>query len=111
MSAHLSSHLSSSSPSLSASGGSSDIVTWKTIGIGTLCVVGAIVIAWLAHTAATERLLRERQLLSEMAAESRAMCEKWGMPAGSTKHAECLDDIRKLRDDLGRRIAEEFEPY
>lgn len=98
-------------PGVSASDGSSQIISFRTIGIGTVFVLAAVFIAWLSHTAAGERLIREQERLNEMAAESHALCEKWGMPLGSSKHDACVADIQTVRDNHARRIALEEEPF
>jgi hypothetical protein len=89
----------------------SDIVTFKVIAIGTVFVLFAVCIGWLAHAAAGERLIREQARLNDMADESRALCEKWGMPAGSAKHLTCIGDIQAVRERHEKRIAEESEPF
>jgi|SRR6185312_3949397 len=91
--------------------GSSDILSFKVIGMGTAAVLAVAFIAWVSHVAAGERLLREQARLNEMAAESRALCEKWGMPDGSPKHAACLADIDSVRANHQRRIAVDEEPF
>ena len=97
-------------PSLSASE-SSDIVSFKVIAIGTVFVLVAVFVTWLAHAATGERLIREQARLNDMADESRALCEKWGMPAGSAKHLACVGDIQTVRQRHARRIAEDNEPF
>lgn len=90
---------------------SSDVISFKVIGIGTAAVLAVAFIAWVSHVSAGERLLREQARLSEMAAESRALCEKWGMPDGSPKHAACLADIDSVRASHQRRISFDEEPF
>ena len=97
-------------PSVSSSE-TSDIVSFKVIAIGTVFVLFAVCIGWLAHAAAGERLIREQARLNDMADESRALCEKWGMPAGSAKHLACVGDIQTVRERHARRIAEDNEPF
>jgi hypothetical protein len=97
-------------PSIPASD-TSDIVSFKVIAIGTVFVLVAVFIAWVAHAAAGERLIREQARLNDMADESRALCEKWGMPAGSAKHLACVGDIANVRERQTKRIAEDSEPF
>lgn len=97
-------------PSMSTSREGS-IITWKLISTGTAIVLAAVFILWLARTAAGERALLEQQRLNEMAAESRALCEKWGMPAGSPKFAACAADIQAVRDSQLKRMTEDSEPF
>ncbi|HZP70810.1 MAG TPA: hypothetical protein VFB29_12770 [Pseudolabrys sp.] len=89
----------------------SNIITWKVISTGTAIVVALFVIFWLARTAASERALAEQQRLDEMAAESRAVCAKWGMPFGSPKYAGCAADIETLRAKHERRIADALDGF
>ena len=97
-------------PSISSSE-TSDIVSFKVIAIGTLFVLVAVFVTWLAHAAAGERLIREQARLNDMADESSALCEKWGMPAGSAKHLACVGDIQNVRERQTKRIAEDSEPF
>jgi hypothetical protein len=97
-------------PSVSSSE-TSDIVSFKVIAIGTVFVLVAVFITWLAHAAADERLIREQAHLNDMANESRALCEKWGMPAGTAKHLACVGDIQGVRERQAQRIAEDSEPF
>lgn len=97
-------------PSMSTSREGS-IITWKVISTGTAIVLAALFIFWLVRTATGERTLLEQQRLDEMAAESRALCEKWGMPAGSPKFAACAADIQAVRDSQLKRMTEDSEPF
>jgi hypothetical protein len=89
----------------------SNIVTWRVISTGTAIVVAAIVLFWLARTAASERAFIEQQRLDEMAAESRSVCAKWGAPIGSARYGGCAADIEALRASHERRIAQALEPF
>jgi hypothetical protein len=89
----------------------SNIVTWKVISAGTAVVLAVFVVLWLARAASGERALAEQQRMEEMAAESRTLCAKWGMPIGSPKYADCSADIEALRASHARRIAEALEPF
>ena len=71
----------------------SNVVTWRVISTGTAIVVAIFVIFWLARTAASERALIEQHRLDEMAAESRAVCARWGMPIGGPAYAACAADV------------------
>ena len=39
-----------------------------------------------------------------MLSESRALCEKWGLAAGTLRFNECLADIQAVRDRQVERI-------
>ena len=45
-----------------------------------------------------------------MMSESRALCEKWGLAAGTPRFSECLADIQTVRDRQVERIREDDEP-
>ncbi len=91
--------------------GSSDSISWKLVSIGTIVVLAAIFIFWLARTAAGERALLEQQKMNEIAAESKALCEEWGMFADSIKHSVCLADIQAVRDQHARRTLDDLGPF
>ena len=82
----------------------SDIGRPKVLLIAVIAVAAATFIPWLAHIGAEARAAIEQQQMSDMAAESRALCEKWGMPAGTPKHVECTADIQAIRDRHEKRI-------
>ena len=82
-----------------------NIVTWKVISTGTAVVLAVFLVLWLARTAEGERTLIAQQNLEDMAAESRALCAKWGMPIGSPKYADCAADLEALRANHERRMA------
>ncbi|HEX3161798.1 MAG TPA: hypothetical protein VHQ92_04400 [Pseudolabrys sp.] len=83
---------------------------WHLATIGIILLVGAIflVLAWRA--AASARVAFEQQRASEMMSESRALCEKWGLAAGTARFSECLADIQTVRDRQVERIREDDEP-
>jgi hypothetical protein len=97
-------------PSISAPE-QSNIVTWRVISTGAAIVVAVIVLFWLARTAASERALIEQQRLDEMAAETRSICAKWGVPIGGPRYAGCAADIKAPRASHERRLAEALEPF
>lgn len=37
-------------------------------------------------------------------------CEKWGLPRGSLKHSECVQDLKQFRADIERRLDEALLP-
>jgi len=85
-------------------------VLWHLATISIILMVGAIflVLAWRA--AASAHVAFEQQRASEMMSESRALCEKWGLAAGTPRFIECLADIQTVRDRQVERIREDDEP-
>lgn len=82
---------------------------WNAITIGAIIVLGALVVllAWRSAAAMHARL--EQQRASEMLSESRALCEKWGLAAGTLRFTECLADIQTVRDRQVERIRQDDE--
>ena len=86
------------------------LALWHLATIGIIVLTAAIfmVLAWRA--AASARVVFEQQRASEMLSESRALCEKWGLAAGTPRFTECLADIQTVRDRQVERIREDDEP-
>ncbi len=86
------------------------VALWHLATIGIIVLVAAIflVLAWRA--AASARVIFEQQRAGEMLSESRALCEKWGLAAGTLRFNECLADIQTVRDRQVERIREDDEP-
>ena len=86
------------------------VALWHLATIGIIVLTGAIfmVLAWRA--AASARVIFEQQRASEMMAESRTLCEKWGLAAGTPRFTECLADVQTVRDRQVERIREDDEP-
>jgi hypothetical protein len=80
-----------------------------TITIVVLVAAIFMVLAWRA--AATAGVEFERQRASIKLSESRALCEKWGLGAGTPRFAECLADIQMVRDHEVERIRQDDEPF
>lgn len=49
----------------------------------------------------------EAARLSEIAAEDRRYCEKWGMPARTAHYIECTIDLRTIRANATRRMTDD----
>ena len=79
---------------------------WKLWAIGILALLAFI--WWNTYTAAGARAALEHQHNIEMASESRRVCEKWGMPAGTKRHDACVADIEVIRDHHEKRVMEDF---
>ena len=65
-----------------------DAGLWKMLAVGILALLAFI--WWDTYSAAGARAALEHQRNVEMVLESRAVCEKWGIPAGTKK-------IRRVR--------------
>lgn len=37
-------------------------------------------------------------------------CEKWGIPRGSLRHAECMQDLKQFRADIEAKMDDELLP-
>ena len=83
---------------------------WNAVTIGAIIVLGAMVVLLAWRSAAAMRAEFEQQRAGEMLAESGALCEKWGLPAGTLRFTECLADIQTVRDRQVERIREDDEP-
>ena len=85
-------------------------VVWNlgTISVVVLAAAIFMVLAWRAAAGAGAEF--ERQRANVMMSESRALCEKWGLAAGTPRFTECLADIQSVRDHQVERIREDDEP-
>jgi|SRR4249919_3254700 hypothetical protein len=79
---------------------------WKMLAIGVLALLAFI--WWNTYTAAGARAVLEQQRNIEMALESRTLCERWGMPAGTKKFDTCVADIETIRAHHEKRVMEDF---
>lgn len=70
----------------------------------TLCVFTLYTIVFVVPGIPAARARMERARLSEIAAENRFYCEKWGMPAGTHRHVLCTLDLQQIRASVERRI-------
>jgi hypothetical protein len=82
-----------------------------SVGTVVLAGVAAIVVAWVLANLprmsdAAARAAQQRA--QEMADQNRALCEKWGLPAGSRRRSECVRDLTDLRS-RDRQDAEELD--
>lgn len=82
---------------------------WNAITIGAIIVLGALVVLLAWRSAAAMRAGLEQERASEMLSESRALCEKWGLAAGTLRFTECLADIQTVRDRQVERIRQDDE--
>ncbi len=86
------------------------VVMWHLATIVIVVLTAAIfmLLAWRA--AASARVVFEQHRAGEMLSESRTLCEKWGLAAGTPRFIECLADIQAVRDRQVERIREDDEP-
>jgi hypothetical protein len=70
----------------------------------------AFIVTWLVHIGSAAQATLQQQRNTEMAAESRALCQKWGMSSGTEKFDECLVDIQTVRDRHAKRFMDDAEP-
>ena len=84
--------------------------TRKFIIAGAIAVPVALFVVWTVHTAAAYRAVIEQDRANEMAAESRALCAKWGVPESSAKYSDCVADIQSVRNTQVQRTMEDAEP-
>ena len=54
-----------------------------------------------------KRAEAERQRIREIAAENRYYCGKFGMPAGTHFHVQCVLELQELRARIERRLMED----
>ena len=83
---------------------------WNAITFGAIIVLGAMVVLLAWRSAAAMHASLEQARASEMLSESRALCEKWGLAAGTLRFNECLADIQTVRDRQVERIRQDDEP-
>jgi hypothetical protein len=73
-------------------------------------VLGALVVLLAWRSAAAMHAGLEQARANELLSESRTLCEKWGLAAGTLRFDECLADIQAVRDRQVERIREDDEP-
>ena len=78
----------------------------KMLALGILALLAFV--WWDTYTAAGARVALEQQRNIEMALESRTLCEKWGMPAGTKKYDACVADVDAVRRHHEKRVMEDF---
>jgi hypothetical protein len=83
---------------------------WNRIAIGVIVVLGALVVLLAWRSAAAMHASLEQARANEMLSESRTLCEKWGLAAGTLPFNECLADIQTVRDRQIERIREDDQP-
>jgi hypothetical protein len=70
----------------------------------TLCIFLLYAIVFIVPSIPAARTRMKLQRLSEIAAENRFYCEKWGMPVGTHRHVLCTLDLQTIRANVERRI-------
>lgn len=70
-----------------------------------LCAFALYFCVLIAPGLPAARAKFERERVLEIAAESRAYCEKWGMQEGTDLHEQCTVDLQAIRAKVEQRIA------
>ena len=76
-----------------------------------LWVLGPVLILFLllnvpAMQAAREQ--READIATDIAAENLEYCSKWGMPAGTGGHDDCVRDLTRIRGRAEQRLRDQI---
>jgi hypothetical protein len=80
-----------------------------------LLIVGIVVIligaglVFIEHRSAPIRAAAAHALAAEVAAESKAFCEKYGMGAGTQAHASCVAGVQAIRDSQAERTSRDHQ--
>ena len=53
----------------------------------------------------------EAARISEIVAEDRLYCEKWGMPVGTQHYTLCALDLQKIRENADRRAVDDIADF
>jgi hypothetical protein len=61
-------------------------------------------LVFIEYRAAPIRAAAAQALAAELAAESKAFCEKYGIRAGTPAHTSCVADVQAIRDSQAERI-------
>lgn len=81
-----------------------DVSKPKALAILAIVVVIAGFAYWISHNAGPARAAFEQQRRNEIAEENRAVCERWGQPAGTQTHRACIADLQHIREQHEKRI-------
>jgi hypothetical protein len=85
------------------------IARYEKNGLIVIGVSGAIIFGlavFVEHRSAPARAAAAQELTAELAAESKAFCEKHGMPANTQGHTDCMSDLQVIRDHQTGRVNE-----
>ncbi len=88
--------------------GGSVVISSKALWSAVIATLVVLFVAWLIQIGGHARAAIEQQYKADMAAESLALCTKWGTPAGSPRHAECIADIEAVRAHHWERIMQDI---
>ncbi len=91
------------------SGGSDDTgfaaPTWLWVVLAiALCGTAYVVIFSIPDA----RMRYEKEKAQDIAAESSAFCERFGMPGGSRQHDRCIEALKEVRERQDQRHANEM---
>ena len=84
-------------------------IRWFLTGLNGALWVCAILLAILAvyilsPAGVRDMAVAHQKMLDELADESRAFCEKFGMPAGTKQHTRCLIELDAIRANEDQRV-------
>lgn len=86
--------------------------TWPSaIALGAIVCLVVWLSVWASRNGAAVQAGLQRAGNAEITKESKAICQKWGMPADSPKHAECLADLNAVRQQHEERITQDIFPW
>jgi hypothetical protein len=87
-------------------------ITAPTKVMLVLACLGVALALWVVEKVGVSRRANlEYQRSNEIAAESRSFCEKWGISAGTQKHAECITDLEAIREHQAKRTSDDTELF
>jgi hypothetical protein len=86
--------------------------TWSSaIVLGAVLCLVVWLSVWASRNGVAVQAALQQARNAEIARESTAVCQKWGMPAVSPKHAECLADLNAVRQQHEQRIQKDIFPW
>lgn len=78
------------------------------IMFGPIVCFGVWLFIWTIWNGAAVRAASEQARRAEIAQESKSICEKWGMPAGTPEYAACLADLNSVRQRAEERLTQDI---
>jgi hypothetical protein len=78
------------------------------VALAAIACLGLGLRAWATWNGTATQAALEQLRSNEIAEEGTAICQKWGMPAGTTKHAECIADLKSVRQRHEERITQDM---
>jgi hypothetical protein len=72
--------------------------------VGIVAILIGAGLVFIEHRSAPIRAAAAQALAAELAAESKAFCEKYGMRAGTQPHTSCVADVQAIRHSQTERM-------